>query len=233
MAWYTGMQGCSPSVKWILRNSRHCLCSWCARYTLRLTESEVCTAISRLQSTLTKPHALAFRRQPWRVALNIQKQEALRTSLRRHLDFYTLKLVRLRKPLQHTSKMPNQASTFPPGKIEVAAKFSDGRYLIACSNKEGMIDHACLGYPGAMRDLKVHDYEVFRDGGTFNITISVGNLNFDFVSKELEFDWFKTEQNGDSNEINEAIKKGRLEWGYSEILEYIKITETLRSSLFG
>jgi hypothetical protein len=129
--------------------------------------------------------------------------------------------------------MPNQASTFPPGEIEVAAKFADGRYLIACSIEKRTIDYAYLGYPGAMKDLKVHDYQVFRDGGTFNLTISVGNLHFDFESEELQFDWFKTEQNGDSSEINKAIKKGRLEWGDSEILQDIGIDENLRSSLFG
>ena len=128
--------------------------------------------------------------------------------------------------------MPNQASTFPVGEIEVAAKFTDGRYLIACSIQKGIIDYAYLGYPGAMKGLKVHDHEVFRDGGTFNITISIGNLHFDFESKELEFEWFKTEQNGDSNEINKAIKKGRLEWGDLEKLEEIDVDETWKSSLF-
>ena len=125
--------------------------------------------------------------------------------------------------------MAHQVSTFPPGEIKVAAEFADGRYLIACSTEEGSIDYAYLGLPGAMKRLKAHADEVFEDGKTFDVTISIGNLHFDSQSKELVFEWFKTGQNEDSYEINKAINK-EIEW--AEMLKHVEIDETLRSRLF-
>lgn len=127
--------------------------------------------------------------------------------------------------------MADQISTFPPGEIQVAAKFADGRYLIASSTEERQIDYAYMGYPRAMEALKVHNHEVFEDGKPSNITIGIGNLYFDYKSEELVFEWFNTEQYGDSYEINEATNKQRLEW--AEIVKRIEIDETLKSSLFG
>jgi hypothetical protein len=80
-----------------------------------------------------------------------------------------------------------------------------------------------------MERLKAHADEVFEDGKTFDITISIGNLHFDSQSKELVFEWFKTEKNEDSYEINKAINK-EIEW--AEMLKHVEIDETLRSRLF-
>jgi len=115
---------------------------------------------------------------------------------------------------------------FLPGKIKAAAKFADGRYLIACSTEEG--PYAYLGYPEAMQALKVHAYKVFENGKTFDITISIGNLHFDSKSK-LVFEWFETEKNGDSDKINEASNKKEIVW--AERLKHIKIDKKLRSHL--
>lgn len=100
-----------------------------------------------------------------------------------------------------------------PQEIEEAVKFVDGRYLLACTTGRGTITHAYWGYPGNMETLKVHQYEVYRDGGSFNLTTSIGCLYFDFESQEFEFDCFKDEQNGSSEELNKAIDRGMVEWG--------------------
>jgi hypothetical protein len=125
-----------------------------------------------------------------------------------------------------SNNMADQVSMFPPGKIKVAAKFADGRYLIACSTKEG--PYAYLGFPEAMQALKVYAYRVSENGKTFDITISIGNLHFDSKSK-LVFEWFKTEQNGDSDKIKKAINKEEIVW--AEMLEVIKIDKKPRSQL--
>jgi len=111
-----------------------------------------------------------------------------------------------------SNNMADQVSMFPPGKIKVAAKFADGRYLIACSTEAG--PYAYLGYPEAMQALKVHAYKVFENGKTFDITISTGNLHFDSKSKVLVFEW---EQDGE------------IVW--AEKLKHIKIGEKVRSHL--
>jgi hypothetical protein len=108
-----------------------------------------------------------------------------------------------------SNNMADQVSMFPPGKIKVAAKFADGRYLIACSTKEG-------------------PYAYSENGKTFDITISIGNLHFDSKSK-LVFEWFKTEQNGDADKIKKAINKEEIVW--AEMLEVIKIDKKPRSQL--
>jgi hypothetical protein len=110
------------------------------------------------------------------------------------------------------NNMTDQVSMFPPGQIKLAAKFADGRYLIACSTGEG--PYAYLGYPEAMQAFKVHAYKVFENGKKFDITISTGNLHFDSKSKVLVFEW---EQDGE------------IVW--AEKLEHIKIGEKGRSHL--
>lgn len=126
----------------------------------------------------------------------------------------------------HFNNMADQVSMFPPGKIKVAAKFADGRYFIACSTEEG--PYAYLGYPEAMQAFKVHAYNVFENGKTFDITIRIGNLHFDSKSK-LVFEWFKTEQNGDSDKINEATNKEEIVW--ADMLEGVKVDKKPRSHL--
>lgn len=100
-----------------------------------------------------------------------------------------------------------------PQKIQEAVKFVDGRYFLACTSGRGTITHAYCGYPGDMETLKVHQYEVYRDGGSFDLTTSIGRLYFDFKFQKFEFDCFKDEQNGSSEELNKAIDRGIVEWG--------------------
>ena len=116
---------------------------------------------------------------------------------------------------------------FPPGQIKVAAKFADGRYFIACSTEEG--PYAYLGYPEAMQALKVQAYQVFESGKTFDITTSIGNLHFDSEPEKLVFEWFETEQDGDSYEIKKAIDKRRIGW--ADMLEDVNIDRKPRSHL--
>ena len=116
---------------------------------------------------------------------------------------------------------------FPPRQIKVAAKFADGRYLIACSTEEG--PYAYLGYPEAMQAFKVHAYNVFENGKTFDITTSIGNLHFDSEPEKLVFEWFETEQDGDSYEIKKAIDKRRIGW--ADMLEDVNIDRKTRSHL--
>jgi hypothetical protein len=123
--------------------------------------------------------------------------------------------------------MADKVSMFPPGKVKVAAKFADGRYLTACSTEEG--PYAYLGYPEAMQALKVHAYKVFENGRTFDITTSIGNLHFDSEPEKLVFEWFETEQDGDSYEIKKAIDKRRIGW--ADMLEEVKIDRKPRSHL--
>ena len=127
----------------------------------------------------------------------------------------------------HFNNMADQVSMFPPRQIKVAAKFADGRYLIACSTEEG--PYAYLGYPEAMQALKVQAYQVFESGKTFDITTSIGNLHFDSEPEKLVFEWFETEKNGDSDKINEASNKKEIVW--AERLKHIKIDKKLRSHL--
>ena len=123
--------------------------------------------------------------------------------------------------------MADQVSMFPPRQIKVAAKFADGRYLIACSTEEG--PYAYLGYPEAMQALKVQAYQVFESGKTFDITTSIGNLHFDSEPEKLVFEWFETEQDGDSYEIKKAIDKRRIGW--ADMLEDVNIDRKPRSHL--
>ena len=123
--------------------------------------------------------------------------------------------------------MADQVSMFPPGKIKVAAKFADGRYFIACSTEEG--PYAYLGYPEAMQALKVQAYQVFESGKTFDITTSIGNLHFDSEPEKLVFEWFETEQDGDSYEIKKAIDKRRIGW--ADMLEDVNIDRKPRSHM--
>ena len=127
----------------------------------------------------------------------------------------------------HFNNMADQVSMFPPRQIKVAAKFADGRYLIACSTEEG--PYAYLGYPEAMQALKVQAYQVFESGKTFDITTSIGNLHFDSEPEKLVFEWFETEQDGDSYEIKKAIDKRRIGW--ADMLEDVNIDRKPRSHL--
>ena len=127
----------------------------------------------------------------------------------------------------HFNNVADQVSMFPPRQIKVAAKFADGRYLIACSTEEG--PYAYLGYPEAMQALKVQAYQVFESGKTFDITTSIGNLHFDSEPEKLVFEWFETEQDGDSYEIKKAIDKRRIGW--ADMLEDVNIDRKPRSHL--
>jgi hypothetical protein len=127
-------------------------------------------------------------------------------------------LVELWRIPQSTFNMANEDTR----KIEHAVKFVNERYFLACTNDSGMITHAYWGHPGNMRTLKVHEYEQWRDGGSFNLTTSIGNLNFDWESQKFEFEWFQDEQNGPSEELIKAIKRGTVEWRTTEEVKDIR-----------
>lgn len=130
------------------------------------------------------------------------------------------------------SNISDQNPRHPLGEIAVAVVLLDGRYFIACET--GLeITQAYLGLPKAMKALKVHEFKIYRDGGSFFLTTNVGSLAFDYEHQQFAFEWFKDEQNGPSDEVIKSINKGKIEWGDTEEnLDNRADDKTLKTFLF-